>query len=907
MSSVVEMNPEDLERLLLDENTATAEQLASMKTTLEHLVKKVDSLAARKCHSSRINEECNLIEQELERLNELEHEVSAFKKVVCETLALVLNAKALQSEMLGTEAKQYEKVFSPKVENEATSEQAAFHTEHSNPFHFQPRQHPETGSCGDAPATVYEQLNVSEFDNVEYHLNFDPIAAAQGRLRQQAGKTDELKPGTAEQMFLQPGKTTDLRPKIKGSTQLSSTKYRNPGESHREESQMGCIFAAMALPEVEAYRGRNFEDFMLKFSMKYQNLGLRDDLLNHLLLSKLEGYPKAVAKALPRQLREGNFDNLVEALRAKFSVNASSVQMKAYMDLKRLRKSGDITRYCLELEKLTTEAYPDASEEELSRTRAGDSIRPWRLLQKRRLRNGKAMAQRCERSKQVAIAMQEAYADHTRNCQEGQRRKGTDGFKVTTVQKPVVPQKNISNSNEIPLKKEQGEALVKCYNCNKQGHLKKDCTLPKKSSFTKKTVKGGQQTAEPKVFTASLRKWICGAIEVENKCELVGEQTTTDVRLLGMSRKALLDTGSQISIIPLQMLQTALESGYDLDADVEEVPLDKHRQVFDASGNKMTFKEALKLTLQTTNGSKERVALFVMSGGDDMIVLGTNALQKLGYDLTQQNRTNSSANLSGVEENNSHTSNKLCAKQQRNSNSSFSVTITKRMYIRPGETKSVPIQCEGLTREGIFWSREHLLPDVLWKGGNQALALPITNTFAGAKIFRVGEEVGTFEPTEFVEVEPVNYSGNMLQRTEDVAADREGKLLRLLQGNRTSGEYNEAVEKLVKGYAHVFAVSEQELMQTKLVEHNIETGEATPIRQKARPIPLATRVELRRILNDLQERNIIEPNEEGKIGAIPNELIVAAVAEEPEWTAELRQDPVYADVIDLNEDVERVL
>ncbi|KAK6013646.1 hypothetical protein OSTOST_21035 [Ostertagia ostertagi] len=100
----------------------------------------------------------------------------------------------------------------------------------------------------------------------------------------------------------------------------------------------------------------------------------------------------------------------------------------------------------------------------------------------------------------------------------------------------------------------------------------------------------------------------------------------------------------------------------------------------------------------------------------------------------------------------------------------------------------------------------------------------------------------------------------MLQRTVEVTADREEKLAQLLQSNRTSGECNEAVEDLVKRYAHAFAVSEQELTQTTLVEHSIETGDAMPIRQKARPVPLGTRVELRRILNDLQERKIIEPS-----------------------------------------------
>lgn len=48
------------------------------------------------------------------------------------------------------------------------------------------------------------------------------------------------------------------------------------------------------------------------------------------------------------------------------------------------------------------------------------------------------------------------------------------------------------------------------------------------------------------------------------------------------------------------------------------------------------------------------------------------------------------------------------------------------------------------------------------------------------------------------------------------------------------------------------------MSKSLLVEHNIETGTSPPIRQKARPVPLATRVELRKILADLEEGNIIE-------------------------------------------------
>ncbi|KAK6034496.1 hypothetical protein COOONC_28000 [Cooperia oncophora] len=196
------------------------------------------------------------------------------------------------------------------------------------------------------------------------------------------------------------------------------------------------------------------------------------------------------------------------------------------------------------------------------------------------------------------------------------------------------------------------------------------------------------------------------------------KQTTTEVHLLGTSRKALLDTGSQISIIPLHVLQAALESSFDLDADVEEIPLGQQKQVFDASGNRMSFKGAIRLTLQTSDGKKQRIAAFAMAGGDGMLVLGTNVLRPLGYDLTQRN----------------------CS-----------------------EFVALPP------------IRDHLLPDVVWEYGEKAVEVPVTNTFAGAKIFRLGEELGILQPAKVVEVKP--YSGDMLGRTVEAPTDREGRLI----------------------------------------------------------------------------------------------------------------------------------
>ncbi|KAK6036711.1 zinc knuckle [Cooperia oncophora] len=479
----------------------------------------------------------------------------------------------------------------------------------------QESRQPAGAECStSAPPIVYEQLNVGDFDNVEYHLGF----LIQWRRRKQ-------------------GKTTEWRPRTRDSSQSSSIPCRSR-VTLKERDLMNSSFE--------------------RFTMKYQSLGLRNDLLTQLLLSKLQGYPKAVAKSLPKLVREGNFESLVEALRAKLAVDNSAMQMKAYLDLKHLKKRGGVTEFCLELERLSREAYPDASEEELSRTRAGElvsQLTDWpeylqlfttmEIAPKEQAYDMvKAMAQRCERSKQVAAAMRNAMEGHARKSQNGRLRKVDRSHDARQVQTTVNTLESGSSKLDVRDATAQRRPVGKCFNCNKQGHLKKDCTMPmKNATVTEKVTRSAQQAEPARIFTASLRKWICGAVEVDNKCELVGEQTTTDVHLLGTSRKALLDTGSQISIIPLQVLQAALESGFDLDADVEEIPLDQQKQVFDASGNRMSFKGAIRLTLQMSDGKKQRIAAFVMAGGDGMLVLGTNALRPLGYDLAQRNCSESVA------------------------------------------------------------------------------------------------------------------------------------------------------------------------------------------------------------------------------------------------------------------------
>ncbi|VDO23541.1 unnamed protein product [Heligmosomoides polygyrus] len=164
--------------------------------------------------------------------------------------------------------------------------------------------------------------------------------------------------------------------------------------------------------------------------------------------------------------------------------------------------------------------------------------------------------------------------------------------------------------------------------------LKERLRIAERSASKGKLTEPTEPEREPKISTAAFSRWLCGTTKANGLQEdLVGAQTTAQVQLLCMTRTARLDTGSQVSIIPLQVLVDALRNGFDSNADVEEIDLDKSKQVYDASRNSMSFKGAVMLAVQVDRGPRHRIGLFVMAGGDDVIVLGTNALEKLAWSL----------------------------------------------------------------------------------------------------------------------------------------------------------------------------------------------------------------------------------------------------------------------------------
>ncbi|EYC38726.1 hypothetical protein Y032_0699g1624, partial [Ancylostoma ceylanicum] len=187
------------------------------------------------------------------------------------------------------------------------------------------------------------------------------------------------------------------------------------------------------------------------------------------------------------------------------------------------------------------------------------------------------------------------------------------------------------------------------------------------------------------------------------------------------------------------------------------------------------------------------------------------------------------------------------------------VFVSSRVYLRPGETKSIPVSCN-VNEDGVIWSKCNIIPDMVCRSGERQMEIKVTNDLAGARLLRRGEEIGHYEPG-ISEGEPLECVNSMLEKTSPISAVERAVILSRELKKKESDDWVLCVlDRIASDFGDVFAVSDQELTQTNVVEHRIETGEAAPIKQKARPIPLSTKLELKRILSDLQERGVIEPS-----------------------------------------------
>jgi hypothetical protein len=86
------------------------------------------------------------------------------------------------------------------------------------------------------------------------------------------------------------------------------------------------------------------------------------------------------------------------------------------------------------------------------------------------------------------------------------------------------------------------------------------------------------------------------------------------------------------------------------------------------------------------------------------------------------------------------------------------------------------------------------------------------------------------------------------------------EVIEAARSNLSDGEF-QGLEDLMTEYEDIFATGSEDYVRNNRVYHRIDTGDARPIRQPPRRLPLAKQTEVSGMLDDMQRRGIIEESD----------------------------------------------
>ncbi|RCN42761.1 zinc knuckle [Ancylostoma caninum] len=369
----------------------------------------------------------------------------------------------------------------------------------------------------------------------------------------------------------------------------------HPGDG--EDTYLGRYFKCASLPDVPVYSGKDEEysvsQFYDAFQLKYPRRNWEDRELCALFKAKLKGKARAQFESIPQHKRE-DFGTMVEEMRKLANADMRNREVVAIGELQRLRKaeSQTVAEFCVDLERLTSKAYPELTGVALASVRAqklyeqlanwSESYHLQEAMEKDKESAYDSLEEAAMRVERRRITMQNArqrrFPTEVEKSRERHRERKEDfdsersGARRTQEKSEA---ERMPRSRRLS-RKDPGE--VKCCNCGSAGHFARDCKQQRRNSGN-----GGIEQKAVTSLSTRVRNVECRTIEMGSKLgeeldeDIYGGRITVQVRILGNEWTALLDTGSEISILPVRILRQALDRGVDIDEEVQELEMERRR------------------------------------------------------------------------------------------------------------------------------------------------------------------------------------------------------------------------------------------------------------------------------------------------------------------------------------------
>ncbi|KAK6056183.1 hypothetical protein COOONC_06312, partial [Cooperia oncophora] len=312
------------------------------------------------------------------------------------------------------------------------------------------------------------------------------------------------------------------------------------------------------------------------------------------------------------------------------------------------------------------------------------------------------------------------------------------------------------------LKRHDGE-------CGQHGHSHRECSQQNKPSSSRSSQKkdsarskrgfpssGSQQRPKHSSLSTHLKSWCRGVRKsVPTRTEAYGEPCYCDIEVFGLNTKALIDTGSVISIIPVGLLQLAQKSGADIDTMATILGDADKDEVLDASGNPMTFLKRIAVDIKVKGAKKANVQLHVQQASDTLILLGTNAMEALGIGVSLTPETDTEGD---------HEVQQTKSKQVK----SALARVRKRVVIPPHTSAFVELEGKNRKPEQVFWSNDNKIASGVCRISHGHGIIPVVNKGEEPWVIPKGKVLGEWSNDLWYNPNTAEIPGDVLEKATEV-------------------------------------------------------------------------------------------------------------------------------------------